>query len=120
VLDDALRADRDRIPAASLRRYERETRATLKLFSWFIYRITTPAMRQLFMGPRDVLGVRRGIVSLLAADIHRHVPIRFALGVFKFIYYVSATVHWRETRAWRRKYRQAFEARLAYVWKSGV
>lgn len=122
VLDGTLRDahHRSHIPAASLRRYERHARANLKLFSWFIYRITTPAMRQLFMGPRDVLGVRRGIVSLLAADIHRHVPIHFALGVFKLIYYMSAAAHWRETRAWHRKYRQAFESRLDFVWKSGV
>lgn len=109
-----------RISTASRRRYEKETHKTLKTFSWFIYRITTPAMRRLFMGPRDFLGLRQGMVSFLAADVHGRTPIRFPLFVFKLIYFFTSAQLWRETLAWRRQYRRAFDSRLEYVWKSGV
>jgi flavin-dependent dehydrogenase len=109
-----------RIAATSRRQYERDTHKTLKTFSWFIYRITTPAMRRLFMGPRDFLGLRQGMVSFLAADVHNRTPIRFPLFVFKLIYFFTSAQLWRETLAWRRQYRRAFSSRLEYVWKSGT
>ena len=42
-----------------MKRYDRLVRHGPRQFSWFIYRITNPAMRELFLGPRNVLQWRR-------------------------------------------------------------
>jgi len=37
--------------------------------SWLIYRINTPALRHLLMGPKNALRMRDGLVSLLAGNL---------------------------------------------------
>ena len=104
---------------AALRRYERTVRGGLKTFSWFIYRITTPALRKMFMSPRNWFRMEEAILSLLAADIFRSTPLRRPLFMFKMIYYVSSILNWRESLASRHQRRQAWASRLEYTWKSG-
>ena len=104
---------------AALRRYERTVRGGLKTFSWFIYRITTPALRKMFMSPRNGFRMEEAILSLLAADIFRSTPLRRPLLMFKMIYYVASILNWRESLASRRQRRQAWASRLEYTWKSG-
>src|SRR2546430_475719 len=67
VVDEALR--NGDVSARSLQRYERTVKHGLKTFSWFIYRITTPALRKMFMSPRPAFHLEQAILSLLAADI---------------------------------------------------
>ena len=74
---------------AALRRYERDIQQGLNRFAWFIYRITTPAIRDLFMNPRDFLGMRRGIISVLAGDLFRKTPIDRPLFFFQLIYRIK-------------------------------
>jgi flavin-dependent dehydrogenase len=106
--------------AAALRHYEKTLRYGLKTFSWFIYRITTPALRRMFMSPRNLFRMEEGILSLLAADIFRRTPIRFPLFMFKLIYYASSIIHWRESlTSWRQRQR-AWQSRLEFEWKSGA
>jgi hypothetical protein len=79
-------------------------------FSWFIYRMTSPAMRELFMHPGNPLRVKEALLSLLAGDIHGHTPIWLSLRVFKVIYYATwlgnAPTAWRAWRERRRNIRQ--------------
>lgn len=105
--------------AALLRRHERTLQRGLRTFSWFIYRITTPAMRKMFMSPRNTFRMQEGILSLLAADIFGKTPIRFPLFMFKVIYYAASIIKWRESLASWRQRRRAWHSRLDYVWKSG-
>jgi len=80
-----------RDPAAApraVREYERHVRRGLSLFSWFIYRVTTPVMRDLLMRPRNLLGVVRGVVSLLAGDIYGSHGVRWRIRLFQLIYYL--------------------------------
>jgi flavin-dependent dehydrogenase len=80
-----------RDPAAARRalaRYERQVRRGIGTFKWFIYRITSPVMRDLLMGPKNVLGVVDGLVSFLAGDIFRPNGVRSRIRVFQAIYYL--------------------------------
>ena len=71
-----------------LNAHEKEIRTALKTFSWFIFRITQPAMQYLFM-VRAERRVKRekGVTSLLAGDLFRDMPIGRHLLIFKFYYY---------------------------------
>jgi hypothetical protein len=78
-----------------LRQFEQAIHKGLGTFSWFIYRVSTPAIRDLFMHPQNMLRVREAVTSVLAGDIFRDTPMKFSLSVFRVIYYVkSALIRW--------------------------
>lgn len=75
-------------------------------FSWFIYRVNHPTMRDLFMGPRNILGAKAALLSVLAGDIFGTTPIWLSLWVFKVIYYLNVLGHLpRSWSAWLRRRR---------------
>lgn len=117
VVDEALR--NGDVSARSLRRYERTIQHGLKTFSWFIYRITTPALREMFMSPTHSFRLEAAILSLLSADIFGKTPIRGPLLLFKIIYYLTSIAKWRESLAAWRKRRLAHKTKLDFVWKAG-
>ena len=117
VVDEALR--NGDVSARSLRRYERTVQHGLRMFSWFIYRITTPALRQMFMQPGNKFRMQEAILSLLAADVFRKTPIQGPLLIFKVIYYLISIRDWRESLAAWTKRRRAWRTKLDFVWKSG-
>ena len=117
LVDDAL--NRGELTSGALRKYEKTIRGGLKTFSWFIYRITTPALRKMFMSPRNWFRMEEAILSLLAADIFRRTPLRRPLFIFKVIYYTSSIINWRESLASWRQRRMAWANRLDFVWKTG-
>jgi len=80
--------DRPREAAAALRAFDRSMRHAPRIFSWFIYRMTAPAMRQLLMNPR-IPFVQQGVLSMFAGDVFRDTPLRLRLLAFKALYYVS-------------------------------
>ncbi|MGE0314561.1 MAG: NAD(P)/FAD-dependent oxidoreductase [Lautropia sp.] len=89
---------------ASLRRYGRLIARGPRAFSWFIYRMTNPAMRELFMHPRNLLRSREAVLSVLAGDLYRGTRYQSGLLVFKIIYYVAWMLHPRQSLAnWRRR-----------------
>jgi flavin-dependent dehydrogenase len=104
---------------ALLRDYQRTIGRGLKWFSWFIYRITTPAMRRMFMHPRNAFRMEEAVLSLLSADVFDKTPIERPLTVFKLIYWAATVWYWRESLASWRQRRRAWNTRLDYVWKSG-
>ena len=90
--------------ARALARFDRMIRHGPRQFSWFIYRITSPTMRELFMGPRNVLRMREALLSVLAGDIYRATPITPSLYAFKALYYLLALIHLpRSITAWRQR-----------------
>ncbi len=92
--------------AAERRRFERSMRHGPKQFSWFIYRVTNPAMRDLFMDPSDALGMKGAILSVLAGDIFGRTPLGRPLAAFRAIYYFLSAVNIRRTlAAWRGRAR---------------
>jgi flavin-dependent dehydrogenase len=73
----------------ALKRYEKAVKANLARFTWFIYRITSPAIRSLFMAPRNYFRVYEAVLSLLAGDIGDKSPIRSRLALFKGLFYLK-------------------------------
>jgi flavin-dependent dehydrogenase len=90
--------------AAARRRFEHVMRVGPKQFSWFIYRVTNPTMRDLFMAPSDRLDMKKALLSVLAGDIFGRTPIWRGLMAFRAVYYLYSLVHLpRSLRAWRRR-----------------
>lgn len=75
---------------ARLKQYEAANRRGLNVFSWFIYRITTPAIRHLFMYPQSFFDTPKAVTSVLAGDIFGETPIGLRLMVFRLIYHVHS------------------------------
>jgi flavin-dependent dehydrogenase len=79
----------------ALRRYDAATSKALAGFTWFIYRIREPAMRNLFMSPRNWFRVEEAVLSLLAGGIFDGWPVRSRLYLFRAIYYITKLSHLR-------------------------
>jgi flavin-dependent dehydrogenase len=73
---------------AALRGFERLMRRGPKAYSWFIYRVTNPTMRDMFMGPSNMLRMKEAMLGLLAGDIFGNTPIWTSLRAFKLFYYL--------------------------------
>ncbi len=72
------------------RAFERKVRRGLATFTWMIYRMTSPAMRNLIMYPSNVLGIESAVISFLAGDVYRGGPVRRRLYAFRSVYYLSS------------------------------
>ncbi len=81
--------------AKVLKHYDSAAREILGGFTWFIYRIREPAMRNLFMSPRNWFRVEEAVLSLLAGGIFDSWPVRARLYIFRLIYYVTKFSHLR-------------------------
>jgi 2-polyprenyl-6-methoxyphenol hydroxylase-like FAD-dependent oxidoreductase len=90
--------------AAALAHFDKVMKHGPKEYSWFIYRVTNPTMRDLFMAPSNVLRVKEALLSMLAGDIFGKTPIRRSLLAFKAIYYLVSLANVRRSiTAWRRR-----------------
>lgn len=100
--------------AALMRRLQARLDAGLDEFKWFIYRFTSPVMKALFAEPRDLLGVERAVVSMLAGDVFDARPVLWRLRVFRAIYALAVLGMARDALlgwwARRRQARLRFEA----------
>ena len=73
-----------------------------KAFSWFIYRVTNPTLRDMFMQPRNIFRVKEALLSVLAGDVFGKTPIHRPLLLFKGLYYGVSMLNFRRTlKAWR-------------------
>ncbi len=102
TVDTCLQKPRE--AAAALRRFDRKMKTGPKQFSWFIYRVTNPTMRDLFMGPRNLLRMKEALLSVLAGDVFGKTPFGPSLLAFKVVYYSMSVKHFKRTfTAWRRR-----------------
>lgn len=77
-----------------------------KVFSWFIYRVTNPNLRDLFMQEDAPAWIKAGVVSILAGDVFRNSPIGLRVLAFKLVYYLNNLMQPRRGfAAWRRRKR---------------
>jgi flavin-dependent dehydrogenase len=81
------------------RAFEALVRRGLRTFTWMIYRMPSPVMRDLIMRPRDDFGIKRAVLSFLAGDVYVPGPVRRRVYAFRLIYYISVLANPR--RAWR-------------------
>ncbi|WP_156374611.1 NAD(P)/FAD-dependent oxidoreductase [Pseudorhodoferax sp. Leaf274] len=89
---------------AACRAFEAMMRKGPREYSWFIYRVTNPTIREMFMYPANPFRVKEALMSLLAGDIYGKTPLWGALRMFKAIYYMISLGHpLRSWRGWRRR-----------------
>jgi hypothetical protein len=66
--------------------------------------MTSPAMRNLIMDPKNVLGIQSAVISFLAGDVFRTGPVLPRLYLFRALYYAfSLAAAPTSIRAWRRR-----------------
>lgn len=87
---------------AALARFDERVRRGPREFSWFIYRVTNPSMRDMFMGPRNVFRVKEALLSMLAGDIFGKTPIWRGIAIFKGIFYIDSLLNFKRTRHAKR------------------
>ncbi len=75
--------------AAALKRFDALMKHGPKEFSWFIYRVTNPIMRDFFMYPKNIFRVKEALLSVLAGDIFGKTPIWRSILMFKVLYYLA-------------------------------
>jgi 2-polyprenyl-6-methoxyphenol hydroxylase-like FAD-dependent oxidoreductase len=84
--------------SAALRAFDREVRRGPQEFSWFIYRVTNPIMRDLLMAPNNIFRVKEALLSMLAGDIFGKTPIWGSLRILKSIYYLLSLANFKRSR----------------------
>ncbi|KNZ33645.1 MAG: hydroxylase [Methylibium sp. NZG] len=90
--------------ARARKRFEKTMRKGPREYSWFIYRVTNPTIREMFMYPANPLRVKEALMSLLAGDIYGKTPYALSLKAFKGIYYMISLANLRRTfNGWKRK-----------------
>jgi flavin-dependent dehydrogenase len=98
--------DRPAQARAALRGFDSLMRRGPGIFSWLIYRVTTPAIRALFMAPSNRFRVQEALISVLAGDIYGDTPWRLRMLLFRAIYYVKSMALLRDSvAAWFRRRR---------------
>ncbi|MBK1699100.1 NAD(P)/FAD-dependent oxidoreductase [Rhodovibrio salinarum] len=75
--------------ARLLRRHQKLVEGDLKRISWFIRRFNTPALQRMFMNPRNLLGVRRAVLSVLAGDTRHGLNLDLRLAAFRLFYWLE-------------------------------
>jgi flavin-dependent dehydrogenase len=98
--------DRPREARGALKTFDASTRLGLRTFSWFIYRVMTPALRHLLTHPTQRFRLQPAILSVLAGDIFRGTPLGLRLLAFKLVYYFYSMLSLRESlMAWKQRKR---------------
>ncbi|MEO5671282.1 MAG: NAD(P)/FAD-dependent oxidoreductase [Ramlibacter sp.] len=93
-----------RAPEA-LRRFDRVIRQGPSDFSWFIYRVTNPIMRDMLMKPGNIFRVKEALISMLAGDIYGKTPIWGSIRILKGIYYMLSLANLKRSREAMRQRR---------------
>ena len=102
--------DRPEKARSALKAFDRIMRRGPGMFSWFIYRVTTPGLRHLFMNPANRFRLREALLSLLAGDIFRGTPVRSRLLAFKALYYFNSALMLKSSlMAWKKRKRSIQE-----------
>ncbi len=95
--------DRPREARRALRRFEREAGRGLRSFTWYIYRVRMPAIRNMLMAERPPRQVKAAVLSLLAGDVYGASPIGSRLKLFQAMYYALTFGFWLARRFRRSK-----------------
>lgn len=88
VIDQCLKTPEQTAQLCS--QLEKTIRGGIAEMCWFIYRFTSPAMKRLFMNPKNNWQVESAVISMLAGDIFDNKAVKRRLKLFHFIYYTHA------------------------------
>lgn len=75
-----------------LGQFDAEVQRGIDRFSWFIYRMNQPALRDLFMNPRNILRLQEAVLAMLSGDVFGSSPVHARLAIFKAIYYIKSFI----------------------------
>ena len=90
--------------SAALKRFDQLMKHGPKEFSWFIYRVTNPIMRDFFMYPKNIFRVKEALLSVLAGDVFGTTPIWRSIWMFKLLYYIANIIQpKRAYMGWKRR-----------------
>jgi flavin-dependent dehydrogenase len=109
AVQDLVNATLDKGPNGLLTGYERkkfEKQMTKgpRQFSWFIFRMTNPVMRNLLLNPRNPLRMKEALISLLAGDLYGRTPIWASLRALKGVYWAGQVANIPQAvRAYKRR-----------------
>ncbi|HEX7438437.1 MAG TPA: tryptophan 7-halogenase, partial [Caldimonas sp.] len=96
--------DRPQTATAARRTFDTLMKHGPREFSWFIFRVTNPTLREFFMAPGNPLRVKEAMISLLAGDIYGRTPIWPSIFAIKALYYLVSIGNFGRTwRAWKRR-----------------
>ena len=92
--------------ARALKAFDKAMTHGPKVFSWFIYRLTTPAMRNLLMYQDSESKIKKALISVLIGDVFGKKRYAFWLFMFKVMYYLLSLSNMKGTFiAWRKRKR---------------
>jgi flavin-dependent dehydrogenase len=98
--------DKPTSASSALAAFDRMMRRGPSVFSWFIYRVTTPTLRDLFMEPSNRYRLQEALLSILAGDIFRGTPLNSRVLAFKAVYYLKNFFNPKRTfAAWKKRRR---------------
>jgi flavin-dependent dehydrogenase len=88
-----------------LAEHERRVRRWLRVYSWFIYRFTSPAMNRIITTPGNPHRLKSAAISILSGDTMMTPSRILRILAFKAVYYLFTLQTWRPSREWRRHVR---------------
>jgi flavin-dependent dehydrogenase len=89
---------------SAMKAYDASVHRGTGVFSWFIYRATSPILRHLFLNPSNRFQLQAALLSVLAGDIFRGTPVGFRVLVFKAVYYLFSLFSLKTAfKAWLRR-----------------
>jgi flavin-dependent dehydrogenase len=82
--------------------HERRVRRWLRVYSWFIYRFTSPGMKRLITSEGNTFQLKSAAISILSGDTTPSFSRAIRIMAFKAIYYIFSVQSWEQSRQWRR------------------
>jgi len=96
--------DHPRQARRALDAYDASVHSGIQIFSWFIYRVTTPGLRDIFMNPSNWFQLRDALLSVLAGNIFPRRRLGTKILVLKALYYAASACNLRKSWvAWRKR-----------------
>jgi flavin-dependent dehydrogenase len=98
------RLDQPALAPQARRAFEAMMKKGPREFCWFIFRVTSPTIRKLFLYPANPFRVQEAVLSLLAGDIYGKTPIWGSLRIFKIIYHLTQLTQLPTAfKTWRKR-----------------
>ena len=96
--------DHPRRARRALNAYDASVHRGVRIFSWFIYRVMTPGLRDIFMNPNNRFQLRDALLSVLAGNIFLRTRLVMKILALKALYYVVSAYNLRKSWvAWRKR-----------------
>lgn len=90
--------------ARAFKIFDARVRRALDAYSWYIYRMNTPALRTMLLTTTNPFRLQEALLSLMAGDVFRRSPIHARLVAFKIVYFFLGLRTLKSSfLAWRKR-----------------